>query len=436
MAAYVVVRFLDKNRVEVVPKCWLVGRKLCRWPSSKYSSTRLTKDIKKMAAPDDDFKLYEIKVLYETVVYTKAREKRYEADDTTASEPDDGEILHERKRYKRPSTRSLDSSDSEPDSAVKYRKTDNQQKRSRSKMSRLPTDDDQPPLPRSPTEDDQPPLPRSPTEDDQPPLPRSPTDDDQPPLPRSPTDDDQPPLPRSPTEDDQPPLPRSPTDDDQPPLPRSPPPISPSTPRRPSALPASLPATPPQANTPPSSPGSTTLSNADMQELILTLLEQMRDDLVRINKQIQRQQKDDMMDEIELDKLVKELFPIKSFQSMDDVELKLEDEECFRRLLRRLSLIGGTSVRDAVRRLMKLVISNDVAQHCNWIGKGGKTPFSTLKLRILIIRAVRRNVSFENATDDEIENVIKDWLKTATDREGGRRHRENQKSKKMSSKSK
>lgn len=49
--------------------------------------------------------------------------------------------------------------------------------------------------------------------------------------------------------------------------------------------------------------------------------------------------------------------------------------------------------------------------------------------RILILfeiipGAVRRNILTRQETDDRIENVIKDWLKYASDRDGGRKKNE------------
>lgn len=41
----------------------------------------------------------------------------------------------------------------------------------------------------------------------------------------------------------------------------------------------------------------------------------------------------------------------------------------------------------------------------------------------IIPGAVRRNILTRQETDDRIENVIKDWLKYASDRDGGRKKR-------------
>jgi hypothetical protein len=43
----------------------------------------------------------------------------------------------------------------------------------------------------------------------------------------------------------------------------------------------------------------------------------------------------------------------------------------------------------------------------------------------IIPGAVRRNILTRQETDDRIENVIKDWLKHTSDRDGGRRKRKN-----------
>ena len=48
-----------------------------------------------------------------------------------------------------------------------------------------------------------------------------------------------------------------------------------------------------------------------------------------------------------------------------------------------------------------------------------------LTLFEIIPGAVRRNIRTRHETDDRIENVIKDWLKYASDRDGGRKKRKN-----------
>jgi len=52
--------------------------------------------------------------------------------------------------------------------------------------------------------------------------------------------------------------------------------------------------------------------------------------------------------------------------------------------------------------------------------------FFNVYLTVLVISgAVRKNILTRQETDDRIENVIKDWLKYASDRDGGRKKRKN-----------
>lgn len=50
-----------------------------------------------------------------------------------------------------------------------------------------------------------------------------------------------------------------------------------------------------------------------------------------------------------------------------------------------LCLIGGSSLQDTVRRILRLVMSNSLALKYNWSGKGMKECFKNLKLRHTII---------------------------------------------------
>lgn len=49
--------------------------------------------------------------------------------------------------------------------------------------------------------------------------------------------------------------------------------------------------------------------------------------------------------------------------------------------VRSLSTIGGENIKTNVRRLLAYMFSTDLARAINWIGKGGKTAFSTLKIK-------------------------------------------------------
>lgn len=50
-----------------------------------------------------------------------------------------------------------------------------------------------------------------------------------------------------------------------------------------------------------------------------------------------------------------------------------------------MSLIGGSSVKDIIRRLLTRVLANDLASKYSWIGFKKKEKFSTLALKDCII---------------------------------------------------
>ena len=74
---------------------------------------------------------------------------------------------------------------------------------------------------------------------------------------------------------------------------------------------------------------------------------------------------------------------------------------------------------------MKCIIKTELAVQFNWKCKGDKHAFGILLTCAMVKCAVRRNILTRQETDDRIENVIKDWLKYASDRDGGRKKRKN-----------
>uniref|UniRef100_A0A8W8HST2 DUF4806 domain-containing protein n=1 Tax=Magallana gigas TaxID=29159 RepID=A0A8W8HST2_MAGGI len=124
--------------------------------------------------------------------------------------------------------------------------------------------------------------------------------------------------------------------------------------------------------------------------------------------------------------LLDQTFPLATRQDIHNLESRL-DEELKGNLIKILSGIGGETLKSTVRRLLTYMIKNDLAKQINWKGKGDKIAFSTLKLKDLLIKAVRKNRLCTLATESEIGNITKEWFRYAADREGGRKLREEKK---------
>ncbi|XP_073729148.1 uncharacterized protein [Misgurnus anguillicaudatus] len=128
--------------------------------------------------------------------------------------------------------------------------------------------------------------------------------------------------------------------------------------------------------------------------------------------------------DFEEDPLNQSCFPIEDLSSLIELENDLRScPETRRKVVLELGLLGGVDVKDTVWRIMKMAIKNDFAKTVNWKGVNGKTPFHNLEFKSVVIDAVRRNPSCTQATELEVENVIKRWFHLAGDREGGRKKR-------------
>lgn len=116
-------------------------------------------------------------------------------------------------------------------------------------------------------------------------------------------------------------------------------------------------------------------------------------------------------------------FPLETQDDVEKLEDILQEREKSKSLVRSLSTIGGENTKTTVRRLLSHMIKNQLATKINWVGKGGKIAFSSLKLKEVLKETVRKNRLCPNATDAEIYSVAKDWFRFASDREGGRKRR-------------
>ncbi|XP_076842101.1 uncharacterized protein LOC143486137 isoform X3 [Brachyhypopomus gauderio] len=116
--------------------------------------------------------------------------------------------------------------------------------------------------------------------------------------------------------------------------------------------------------------------------------------------------------------------PVEDLSSLMDLENDLKSSPDKRKkLVLELGLIGGADIKDTVWRILKQAIKNNLAKTVNWRGVNGKTGFQSLELKSVVIEAVRRNPLCANATDIEVEKVIRRWFHLAGDREGGRKRR-------------
>ncbi|KAK2170384.1 hypothetical protein LSH36_3g22062 [Paralvinella palmiformis] len=116
--------------------------------------------------------------------------------------------------------------------------------------------------------------------------------------------------------------------------------------------------------------------------------------------------------------------PLKSHQELYNFESRLEDPT-----VSHLLIIGGISVEDNVRRVLRYIIATPLAMLISLSGKKNKISFEALRLKEVVFKAIRlsQGGSFERPTcsNSQIEKVVREWFRTAADRDGGRQRRAN-----------
>ncbi|KAK0152149.1 hypothetical protein N1851_006459 [Merluccius polli] len=88
-----------------------------------------------------------------------------------------------------------------------------------------------------------------------------------------------------------------------------------------------------------------------------------------------------------------------------------------------LGLLGGANLKDTVWRVMKQILVNNLATRINWTGLHGKLAFNKLEMKNVVIEGVRRNPRCKDASEQEVEHLLKRWFYLASDRDGGRKRR-------------
>ncbi|XP_071854220.1 uncharacterized protein [Apostichopus japonicus] len=105
-------------------------------------------------------------------------------------------------------------------------------------------------------------------------------------------------------------------------------------------------------------------------------------------------------------------------------ELARSDVNVEKRLILTLSSVGGQILSVAVRRMLQELILNSVAISINWTGQGEKLAFKDLFLRKVLEKAIRKNQQTSNSTAVDIQREVVKFFKGASDREGGRKARQ------------
>ncbi|XP_065109372.1 uncharacterized protein [Paramisgurnus dabryanus] len=179
-----------------------------------------------------------------------------------------------------------------------------------------------------------------------------------------------------------------------------------------------------------SSRGSVNPQSEDFQRLILHHLRKLQEEVKLLQNQAEVTQNlllqltKGAFEDMSLPEDI--VLPLNNRRILEEVEEKLSnDTELQEKLVKFLSVKGGKTLKDCVRRMLACLFSNDLSRQCNWTGQGQKIPFKQLTLKNIVHRAIRKNPSTREATEGTLQEVVSKFFKGAADRDGGRKQRQN-----------
>ncbi|GFT42825.1 hypothetical protein NPIL_658331 [Nephila pilipes] len=106
--------------------------------------------------------------------------------------------------------------------------------------------------------------------------------------------------------------------------------------------------------------------------------------------------------------------PLKTMKEVNDFELMMNSTEhgvvC---LTDALFAVGGCSLDNVVRRMLRKLFTDDVASEITLYGTKAKMSLINLTIYKALTGAIQRTTFFQNRTEDEVEGIIKNWFRHA-----------------------
>ncbi|KAJ8046391.1 hypothetical protein HOLleu_05045 [Holothuria leucospilota] len=184
---------------------------------------------------------------------------------------------------------------------------------------------------------------------------------------------------------------------------------------------------------PPLAPTSNTGSNTGFQVIVVKLLTEMALEVKEVKSRVDHNtallndlnlQKEGMsVPEDPMDIDLDFQLQVQTVETLEEFEERLTSAEFVKKLLLKLSVLGGKDVQSTVKNLMSNLLAPSVAQQYNFTGAKGKKEFRQLELAGVILRAVHMNPRTQNAQKDDVKQALVSYLFNARDLMGGRRKR-------------
>ncbi|XP_062864896.1 uncharacterized protein LOC134326645 isoform X3 [Trichomycterus rosablanca] len=116
------------------------------------------------------------------------------------------------------------------------------------------------------------------------------------------------------------------------------------------------------------------------------------------------------------DKEEEDGLPLESIQALNDFEVHLQNKIFKQKLVSKLSLVGGQTLKKTVWRICGKVFAPQLAVQLNWCGRGEKMAIKNIHLKDTIVLSAMRNPLLPTPNEAEAEKIIKEWLRLSSDR--------------------
>ncbi|KAL2102149.1 hypothetical protein ACEWY4_001317 [Coilia grayii] len=110
--------------------------------------------------------------------------------------------------------------------------------------------------------------------------------------------------------------------------------------------------------------------------------------------------------------------PCTTVAELEALKLALEEPEKRKKTTQYLSLMGGSSPSDTVRRILRRIATNNVWETYSLKGRKGKTPFIGTTLHCVVLNALTQQLG-ASMDDYAFGQAVQKWLRYAPDRDGG-----------------
>ncbi|XP_072569213.1 uncharacterized protein [Paramormyrops kingsleyae] len=108
--------------------------------------------------------------------------------------------------------------------------------------------------------------------------------------------------------------------------------------------------------------------------------------------------------------------PLQDIEELKNIEMQLGNVDFKNKLVSKLSMAGGQTLKKTVWRICGKVFAPQLAVHLNWCGRGDKTPMRNTNIIDVIIQSALQNPLVSSPNEAEAEKTIKEWLRLSRDR--------------------